>query len=75
MKSHSPITKLSIIQSFWNLAQSMAVILPCSVQNFKNDWTIEKDVMDKQVFTPFGFKISFGRDILYLTATLDLIYD
>ena len=28
-------TALLIVQSFWNFAQSTAVILPCSVQNFK----------------------------------------
>ena len=27
----------SVVQSFWNFAQSMAVILPYSVQNSKND--------------------------------------
>ena len=34
-KSHLPITYLPTAQSFWNFAQSMAVTLPCSVQNFK----------------------------------------
>ena len=35
LKSNLPITSISISQSFWNFAQSMAVSLPCSVQNFK----------------------------------------
>ena len=35
VKTLSFITPISVIQSFWNFAQSMAVILPCSVQNFK----------------------------------------
>ena len=35
MKSCMSITSISIILSFWNFAQSMAVMLPCSVQNFK----------------------------------------
>ena len=34
-KSRSSITCVSVIQSFWNFAQSMTVSLPCSVQNFK----------------------------------------
>ena len=29
------ITAISISQSFWNFVQNTAVILPCSVQNFK----------------------------------------
>ena len=35
MKAHLAKTYFPIIQSFWNCAQSTAVILPCSVQNFK----------------------------------------
>ena len=34
-KSHLPVTFFEVEQSFWNFAQSMAVLLPCSVQNFK----------------------------------------
>ena len=34
-KSRSSITSMSFVQSFWNFAQSTAVSLPCSVQNFK----------------------------------------
>ena len=48
VKCNSPITSTSVVQSFWNFAQSMAVSLPCSVQNFtmigqlKNKlWAIE----------------------------------
>ena len=33
--SHSSITPVSIVQSFWNFAQSRAVLLPCSVWNIK----------------------------------------
>ena len=33
VKSRLPITYSPMIQSLWNFAQSMAVILPCSVQN------------------------------------------
>ena len=35
IKSHSSITTVAVIESFWNFAQSTAVILPCSAQNFK----------------------------------------
>ena len=35
VKSCLPIIYLSVIQSFWNFTQSTAMILPCSVQNFK----------------------------------------
>ena len=34
-KSRLPITYCSFAEYFWNLAQSTAVILQCSVQNFK----------------------------------------
>ena len=34
-------THNSVIQSFLNFAQSMAVILPCSVQNFKVIWQLK----------------------------------
>ena len=34
MKFHSSFTPNSIVQSLWNFAQSMAVSMPCSVQNF-----------------------------------------
>ena len=34
-KSLQLITTFSVVQSFWNFAQNMAVSLPCSVQNLK----------------------------------------
>ena len=37
VKSPLSLTYFSVAQSFWNFAQSMAVILPCSVQNFKTN--------------------------------------
>ena len=37
-KSHSSITSIPVVKSFWNFAQSMAVTLPCSVQNLKMIW-------------------------------------
>ena len=35
VKSGLPIIYYSIVKSFWNFAQSTAVSLPCSAQNFK----------------------------------------
>ena len=35
VKSHLPITSFLVVQSFWNFSQSTAVILLCSVKNFK----------------------------------------
>ena len=35
VKSRLAIISVSIFLSFWNFAQSMAVLLPCFVQNFK----------------------------------------
>ena len=39
-KSRSSIIYRSVVKSFWNFEQSTAVILPCSVQNFKTIWQI-----------------------------------
>ena len=41
-------------------AQSMTVILTCSVQNFQRDWTIATEVKDEQGFAIFQSKINFG---------------
>ena len=38
LKSCLLINYLSVVKSFWNFAQSMAVALPCSVQNLKMIW-------------------------------------
>ena len=35
VKSHLPIIFVIVIKSFWNLVLITAVLLPCSVQNFK----------------------------------------
>ena len=41
VNSYLPITCFFIAQSFWNFAQSTAMILPCSVQNFKRIGQLE----------------------------------
>ena len=58
-KSHLFIKSNSVVESFWNFAQSTAVWLPCSAQ-FQNDWVIGNEVIGIQNFTRFGFKMSFG---------------
>ena len=50
VKSHSPITYLLVIQSIWNFAQSLSVILPCPVPNFNGCYGR----------TRFEFKLTFG---------------
>ena len=35
LKSRSSRTPISVVKSFWKFAENTAVILPCSVQNFK----------------------------------------
>ena len=40
-KSCLSITYFSVALSFWNFAQSMAVSLPCSVQNFTMIWLLK----------------------------------
>ena len=63
-KSHSSITPVSVVQSFWNFGHSTAMILPCSVQNAKttgrlrNKWWTNKFSRD--------LVWSFGR-ISYIT--------
>ena len=58
-KSRSAITSMSVVESFWDFAQSTAVSLPCSVQNFKTigrltnkSWTndILRDLSSRCVF-------------------------
>ena len=43
------ITSSTVAQSFWNFAQSTAVILPCSVQNFKMIARISKAIWTNEV--------------------------
>ena len=70
IKSDLPIAYLPLTQSFWNFAQNTAVILPCSVQNSKNDWTTETVVMDERDVR-FEFMICFGQ-ISYIAEPSEL---
>ena len=60
-KSHSLLTSVYVIQSFWNFAQSTTVSLPCSVLKFQDDWIIETDNIYEWDFARFEFKVCFGQ--------------
>ena len=45
----------SVTKSFWNFAQNTSML--CA--KFRNDWTTEVDVLDKQGVTRFEFKMSY----------------
>ena len=51
MKSHSFVTSISVVKSFWNFAQSMAVTLPCSVQNFRMIWQLKCKICAYEIST------------------------
>ena len=57
LKPRPPIASMSFVKSFWNFAQSKAVILPCSVQNFKTICQITSTENSSRVV----FKTYFGR--------------
>ena len=48
------------MQLFWNFVQSMAVSLPCSVQNFEMIRQ-QTDVMDVHGFKRLEFEMSFQQ--------------
>ena len=64
------ITYFSEAQSFWNFAQSMAVILPCPVQNFRMIVELKLNVQMDEFWWNLSFKISFWKDILYYSVSL-----
>ena len=74
MQSHSSITSISVIQSFCNLAQSSAVSLPCSVQNFKMiGWKTNK-LWANEFSQDLGLRwVSDGYAILHSTPEHALI--
>ena len=82
VKSRLLIIYLSVIQSLWNFVQSTAVILSCSVQNFKTIGQLKRFLWTKEISRELSrveFKLSFGiyfrfrTDILYCTAPLSLV--
>ena len=47
---------ISVIKSFWNFAQSTAVILPCCVQNIKMIWWLRYELWRNDFLIKFTFK-------------------
>ena len=70
MKSILPLRSNSIVKSFWNFAQSMAVILPCSVQNFSMIRELKFKLWINTLSHYFEFGMSFGRDPTLRQATV-----
>ena len=48
-KSRSSRTPISITKSFWKFAQSTAVILSCSVQNFETIWKLNNKLWANEI--------------------------
>ena len=67
LKFCSSISIISLTQSFCHFALSMAVSLPCSVQNYRmiGQWQKNKDIQD---FMRFEFKMSFAEISYIVTA-------
>ena len=59
--SPSSVASISVVQLFWNFAQSMALSLPCSVQNFKMIGQLKIEVWTTEICTEDEFR----RAILY----------
>ena len=62
-------TSICLVRSFWNFAQSTAVILPCSVQNFKrlDNWN---EHYWRTRFREIWLQYEFRVDILYRNSPL-----
>ena len=67
-KSCLPKTCYSIAQSFWNSAQGMAAVLPCSAQTFQSDLTNEMVVAHNLDFVRFQFMMNVARVSCTITA-------
>ena len=65
MRTPLHITYCSVVKSFWNFAQSTAVILPCSVQNFKMIWRLKGMLWTDNFSQDLSFRrVSDGYPIL-----------
>ena len=65
-KSRLSIPPISVVQSFWNIAQSTTVILPCSVQNFKTTEQLRNKLLVNEVSWVLGLIcVSDGYPILH----------
>ena len=64
-KSHSSRIFISIVNWFWKFAQSTAVILPCSVQNFKMVWQLSNMLWANEILRDLSLRwVSEGYHIL-----------
>ena len=63
-KTRSYIASITVVKSFWNFAQSTAVPLPCSVQNFKMIWRPINKLWASQI----SQKLNFERKSYALTV-------
>ena len=68
VKSHSPITHLSVFQSFWNFAQSTAVSLLCSVQNFEMIVQLEQLLWTNEISRDWSSRWVLDRFPILLKA-------
>ena len=60
---------MSVVESFRNFTQSTAVILPCSVQNFKMIWQLRNKLLANEFTGDFVY-YQFRMDILYCIRPL-----
>ena len=76
VKTRPPITStMSVLESFWNFAQITAVILPCSVQNFKTTCRLSNKLyMCRRGFVWYKFKMGFGRVFYIATISMQGIF-
>ena len=63
--THNLFTSKQIV---WNFAQSTVVVLPCSMQKNRNDWTIEAGVKTDDISRDLRY--AFRMDTLYHTGSL-----
>ena len=69
-KSRSTITSVSVVQSFWNFAQSTAVSLPCPVQNFQTIGYLMKKSWANEFSRDLSLRgVSDGHPILHSTPS------
>ena len=65
VRSRSPITSISFVQSFWNCVQNTAMILPCSVQNFDTIGLLQRMLWTNEILRDLGLRlVSDGYTVL-----------
>ena len=69
VKTRLPTTYFSFTQSFWNLAQSTSVSLPCSVQNLKSIGQVKWMLWTNKISWELSLWWVSG-EILYCTAPM-----